>query len=58
MGDSFEFGSVDQQVRNHGIIPRWKLPQVPPLATQPEPGLKPATSCSPLETNSVPVYIL
>ena len=37
MGDRFEFGSVDQQVRNRGINPRWKLTQDPPVATQSEP---------------------
>ena len=35
-GDRFEFGSVDQQVRNRGINPWWKLTQDPPVATQSE----------------------
>ena len=46
MGDRFEFGSVDQQVRNRGINPGWKLTQDPPVATQSEPGFEPATSRS------------
>ena len=34
MNERFEFGLMDQQVRNRGINSEWKLTQDPPVATQ------------------------